>query len=260
LSVLAAQTEADAQRLRALGSAEPAVCGNLKFDVDVPDEMLTLGARLRRNFGPNRAVWLAASTREGEEALVLDALTRCALPDSLLVLVPRHPQRFEAVAELLEQRGLRYQKRSDNVPIRPQTQVVLGDSMGEMFAYYAASDVAFVGGSLVRTGGQNLIEACAVGVPVLVGPYTFNFDAAADAAIAAGAALRVGTPVALARAVRELLGDEDQRGAMRRAGLAFAGAHQGAAQRILELIEPYLYSNSELPLPANLGRTPGGRA
>jgi len=127
---------------------------------------------------------------------------------------------------------------------------VLGDSMGEMFAYYAASDVAFVGGSLVRTGGQNLIEACAVGVPVLVGPHTFNFEAAAEAAVDARAARRVTDAASLAAAVQELLGDEQARAAMRRAGLAFAGAHQGAAQRILELIEPYIVPNlATVPVP-----------
>jgi 3-deoxy-D-manno-octulosonic-acid transferase len=255
LSVLAAQSEADAQRLRGLGSAEPAVCGNLKFDVDVPDDMLTLGTRLRRAFGPQRPVWLAASTREGEEALVLDAYARCALPDALLVLVPRHPQRFDDVARLLHERGLRCQRRSENAPIRPDTQVVLGDSMGEMFAYYAASDVAFVGGSLVRTGGQNLIEACAVGVPVLVGPHTFNFEAAAEAAVAAGAARRVADSAQLGTSVRDILGDEALRGRMRRAGLAFAGAHQGAARRILELLEPFIAIDGATATP---GRRPNG--
>lgn len=258
LSVLAAQTEADAQRLRALGSAEPAVCGNLKFDVDVPDVMLTLGARLRRAFGPQRPVWLAASTRDGEETQVLDAFARCAVPNALLVIVPRHPQRFDEVAGLVRERGLRYQRRSENAPIRPETQVVLGDSMGEMFAYYAACDVAFVGGSLVRTGGQNLIEACAVGVPVLIGPHTFNFAAAAEAAVATGAALRIRDAAQLGTVVRELLSDEHLRHEMRRAGLAFAGAHQGAARRILELIEPFIAIDSAPP-PMPEGFSTGGR-
>ena len=200
LTEIAAQTEADAVRLTALGARAPTVCGNVKFDIVMPEPMRELGAHLRRLFGIHRTVWVAASTRSGEETLVLDAMLRCGLPDALLVLVPRHPQRFEEVAGQLAMRSLRFQRRSEDGPIRPSTQVVLGDSMGEMFAYYAASDAAFIGGSLVPTGGQNLIEACAAGTPVLVGPHTYNFKSVTEDAIAAGAALRVTDAAELGRA------------------------------------------------------------
>src|SRR5262249_47543988 len=149
----------------------------------------SLAAQFRERFG-QRKVLLAASTREGEEELLLDALEREAADNTLLVIVPRHPQRFDSVAQLLADRGLKFARRSDNAPLAADCNLMLGDSMGEMAAYYRACDVAFVGGSLLAYGGQNLIEACAAGVPVLVGPYTYNFAQAAESAIAAGAALR----------------------------------------------------------------------
>ncbi|MGE5386627.1 MAG: lipid IV(A) 3-deoxy-D-manno-octulosonic acid transferase, partial [Betaproteobacteria bacterium] len=172
LSGAAAQDEADAARLLALGVKTVVVCGNLKFDVRVPEAMKDQGRRWRDALD-KRPIWLAASTREGEEELVLDALARVG-GDALLVLVPRHPQRFKAVAELLDQRGLATVCRSVGLP-NAQTRIWLGDSMGEMVAYYTLADVAFVGGSLLPLGGQNLIEAAACGCPVLVGPHTFNF-------------------------------------------------------------------------------------
>src|SRR5207249_10675901 len=145
---------------------------------------------LRQRFG-SRAVGLAASTREREEELLLDALDQNALGDAILVIVPRHPQRFDTVAQLLASRGLKFTRRSTNAPLDADCDIVLGDSMGEMAAYYRACDVAFVGGSLLTYGGQNLIEACAAGVPVLIGPYTYNFAQAAESAVAAGAAALV---------------------------------------------------------------------
>ncbi len=144
---------------------------------------------LPRRIG-SRQVLLAASTRDGEEALLLDAFARLAPPEILLALVPRHPQRFDEVARLAAARGLTLQRRSEDQPVAAQTRVWLGDSMGEMFAYYASADVALIGGSWLPFGGQNLIEACAVGTPVVVGPHTFNFAAVAEQAIATGAALQ----------------------------------------------------------------------
>jgi 3-deoxy-D-manno-octulosonic-acid transferase len=152
------------------------------------------------------------------------------------VIVPRHPQRFDEVAALIARRGLKFQRRSEARSIAPETQVVLGDSMGELFAYYAACDVAFVGGSLVPLGGQNLIEPCAVGVPVLIGPHTFNFEEAARQAVEEGAALRVADEAALAAAVAALLADAAQRRRMAEAGLAFAQRHRGAVERVLARI------------------------
>lgn len=235
LTRVAAQTREDAQRLAALGAADVAVTGNLKFDVTPSGAHLELGRGWKKNYGA-RPVLLAASTRDGEEALLLDALAALTVPGVLLVIVPRHPQRFDEVAALLERRGIRYQRRSAGGPVSPDTAVLLGDSMGEMAAYYAASDVAFIGGSLLPFGGQNLIEACAVGKPALLGPHTYNFAEAAERAIAAGAALRIADEKELAHAASELLRDETERARMGAAGLAFSQAHQGATQRVMQII------------------------
>lgn len=234
LSGVAAQTAGDAERLAGLGAATVEVSGNLKFDVTPAPDKLALGQAWRAAVG-DRPVWLAASTREGEEPLVLDAWRRVAVPDALLVLVPRHPQRFDEVAGLLRQQGLACGRRSEGLPAA-DTSVWLGDSMGEMAAYYALADLAFIGGSLLPLGGQNLIEAAACGCPVLVGPHTFNFLQATDDAIAAGAARRVADPAALGDTVNMLLGDGAARQAMRAAARRFAQAHQGAAGRMLVLI------------------------
>jgi 3-deoxy-D-manno-octulosonic-acid transferase len=153
-----------------------------------------------------------------------------------MAIVPRHPQRFDEVARLLEARGIRYQRRSSGKTVSPETQVVLGDSMGEMFAYYAACDIAFVGGSLVPLGGQNLIEACAAGKPVLVGPSNFNFSEATERAVEAGAAIRVADAEGVAREAARLLRDPDELRRMSKAAMMFAEAHRGATARVLELI------------------------
>ncbi|MCE5181738.1 MAG: lipid IV(A) 3-deoxy-D-manno-octulosonic acid transferase [Betaproteobacteria bacterium] len=240
LSAIAAQTEADARRLTKLGAPAVKITGNLKFDMAVPQSAIDLGKTLRAQFGAERPVFLAASTRDGEEALILQALGKTAIPGLLVVIVPRHPQRFNQVAELLGKSGLRFQRRSANLPVAAETQVMLGDSMGEMFAYYAACDIAFIGGSLLPLGGQNLIEAAAIGKPVLIGPHTFNFAEATDLAIQAGAALRVADADELAQTVGELLKSPEKVQAMSAAALAFAERHRGATERLMALIEPYL--------------------
>jgi len=235
LAGCAAQTPDDAARLQALGARRVEVVGNLKFDVAVPQAALELGRELRLRFGESRPVWVAGSTREGEEALLLDALDHepSALPSpTLIVIVPRHPQRFDAVAALLGDRGIPFVRRSTNAAVPGDVRVVLGDSMGEMFAYYAASDVAFVGGSLLPLGGQNLIEPISLGVPTLVGPHTFNFAEATHNAIAAGAAARVADANELLVAAGELLAHPDQRATMRAHALAFSAAHRGATERL----------------------------
>lgn len=234
LAGVAAQTPGDAERIAALGATAVDVCGNLKFDVTPAAEKLALGAEWRRTIGA-RPVWLAASTREGEEELVLAAWSRVSVPNALLVLVPRHPQRFSEVAGLLARQGLSGVRRSEGLPTA-ETQVWLGDSMGEMAAYYALADLAFIGGSLLPLGGQNLIEAAACGCPVLVGPHTFNFLQATEDAIAAGAARRVASPAALGEAVAGLLQNENELVLMRQSASRFAAAHQGAALRTLDLI------------------------
>ncbi len=237
LTGAAAQNETDAERLRALGVRRVQVCGNLKFDVTLPADKQALGRQWRAAIG-ERPVWLAASTREGEEELILDAWQATG-GETLLVMVPRHPQRFDVVAQAILRRGQRPLRRTEGMPTA-KTRIWLGDSMGEMVAYYTLADVAFVGGSLLPLGGQNLIEAAACGCPVLVGPHTFNFAQATEDALAAGAARRVESAEQLATAFVALQTDTAARAAMRAAGLAFAAAHRGATGRTLDFIAPPL--------------------
>ena len=237
ITLVAAQTEADAQRISSLGAPQVAITGSIKFDVVPPGAALEKGAWLRGQIG-QRPVFLCASTREGEETLILDAWTRHAGKpgDALLVIVPRHPQRFDEVAKLVEAQGLRLVRRSQLEQGVGDAEVLLGDSMGEMFAYYAACDCAYIGGSLLPLGGQNLIEACALGKPVLVGEHTFNFADATEDAVASGGALRVPGAAALAAEAARLLRDDGARQAMGAAALAFAGRHRGATLRTVELL------------------------
>ena len=236
LAAIGAQTAADAARLTQLGARRVTVTGNIKFDITPPAEMLALGQTLRARIG-ERPVVLAASTREGEEAVLVDAFVRHAPGDALLLLVPRHPQRFDAVAAELAARRLATQRRSADETIAAHTRVLLGDSMGEMFAYYAAADVALIGGSWLPFGGQNLIEACAVGTPVVVGPHTFNFQAVAQDAVRAGAALRAEDADAGMQAALALVADDDARTRFSAAGRAFATTHQGATARSIAILE-----------------------
>lgn len=235
LAAIGAQSAADAARLTQLGARRVTVTGNLKFDIAPPGAMLVLGRSLRERIG-NRPVLLAASTREGEEALLLDAFVRQATPEALLLLVPRHPQRFDEVAALASARGLALQRRSTEEAVRAQTRVLLGDSMGEMFAYYAAADVALIGGSWLPFGGQNLIEACAVGTAVVIGPHTFNFQAVAEDAERAGAAVRAQDAEAGMRVALALVADPARRDEIAAAGRAFATTHQGATARSVALL------------------------
>ena len=236
LAGVAAQTRADADRLEALGARDVAVTGNLKFDIAVPDDASALASRLRALYGP-RPVFLAASTRDGEEAMLLDALARHPLPgEALVVIVPRHPQRFDEVAALVTARGFAHARRTENRPVPAEAGVVLGDSMGEMSGYYGASDVAFVGGSLAPLGGQNLIEALALGVPVLVGPHTFNFAEAAARAVEAEGAIRVADADDLVAKASMLLDDPARRAAMRVHAQGFVAAHRGATERTWQYV------------------------
>ncbi|MHB1174908.1 MAG: lipid IV(A) 3-deoxy-D-manno-octulosonic acid transferase [Sulfuriferula sp.] len=240
LAAVVAQTHADAERLSLLGAQGIEVAGNLKFDCEPLPAQLQTGEQLRAQSGGSRPVFVAASTREGEEGLVLDALERLASPGLLTMIVPRHPQRFDEVAALLEQRGVIYQRRSAGEPVAVQTAVLLGDTMGELFAYYRAADMAFVGGSLLPFGGQNLIEAAAVGCPVLIGPHTWNFTDVARQAIACGAAQRVEDVAGLARALKDLLDDASRRRRMSEAAQAFSLAHRGTVQRLMQVIGRFL--------------------
>ena len=215
LDAVCAQSAADAERLRGLGARSLEVTGNLKFDIEPDEAKVAAGRAWRRELG--RSVVLLASTREGEEEMLLQ---EASATDALIVVVPRHPRRFDEVARWAQSRRSR--------AARPAAgdRVHLGDTMGEMAFYYAACDVAVIGGSFSPLGGQNLIEALAVGAPVIVGPHMFNFSEATQLALQAGAALQAADAQAALREALGLLRDEGRRKAMSEAGKALCAAHR----------------------------------
>jgi 3-deoxy-D-manno-octulosonic-acid transferase len=232
-----AQSIPDAQRLREAGAKPVEVCGNLKFDISPPPKMLALGLGWRTSH--RRETLLLASSREGEEPMLLDAWMRLPAPRPLLLIVPRHPQRFGDVAGMVRTRGLRFARRSQWGD-RPQQQdldvdVWLGDSMGEMPIYYASADVCMLGGSFAEFGGQNLIEAAACGCPIVMGPHTFNFAAASELALQSRAAIRVDDMVqGVERAVA--LARDPQRNEWVERAFNFAAMHRGATERMVERV------------------------
>ena len=243
LSAIAAQTADDTSRLQALGAQNISVAGNLKFDVKPPADSLEKGLQLRSLFG-EKPVFLAASTREGEEELILDAVKDLNI---LTIIVPRHPQRFDEVAAIFEQRGVSYQRKTllNNTALQPTNiqaydDALLGDSMGELFTYYAACDFTFIGGSLLAYGGQNLIEAATMGKPILIGEHTFNFAEASANAVAAGAAIRVKDAVELREKIEFLLQNKSVVTTMQNAALVFSAGSQGATVRVMRLIADFL--------------------
>ena len=240
--VIAAQSSADAERFCSIGApAERThVAGNIKFDFEPPCDAELCGRRWREQNAPDRMVWVAGSTHEGEEQLVLDAhqQVRRRFADALLVLVPRHPNRFDAVRDLLTRRGERAAYRSAGALVAPSDSVMLGDTMGELMMFYAAGDVAFVAGSLVPIGGHNLLEPVSLGLPTLTGPHNFNSEEIAQLLLDAGAARIVTNAVQLAQDVTGLFGDAKRRAAMGAAGKAVLDANRGALDRLLTLIQP----------------------
>ena len=223
LAAACAQSADDAARLSSLGVREVAVTGNLKFDVQPDAAQVAAGRAWRAALG--RPVLLLASTRDGEEQLLLKEIP--GKGNLLVMIVPRHPQRFDEVAQWADARRTRQEIPSDN------QRIYLGDTMGEMAFYYAASDVALIGGSFMPLGGQNLIEALAAGTPVVVGPSMYNFAEATRLALAAGAAVQADGPAGAVRQALELLADERRRAAMAQAGRELCAAHRGATDRQL---------------------------
>jgi 3-deoxy-D-manno-octulosonic-acid transferase len=242
--VIAAQSESDAERFRSIGATPERthVTGNIKFDFQPPAGIEDQGRRWRERRAPARPVWVAGSTHEGEETIVLDAhrLVLERFPDALLVLVPRHPQRFNQVHDLLVKRRERSVDRSSGASISPATSVLLVDTMGELMMFYAASDVAFVAGSLIPVGGHNLLEPASIGRPVLTGPNNFNSEGIAQLLMDAGAAFVVADTQQLAHAVTGLLEDAELRSVMGTAGRAVLDANRGALDRLLTLVDPLL--------------------
>jgi 3-deoxy-D-manno-octulosonic-acid transferase len=240
---IAAQSDADAQRFRNLGvgSDRVAITGSLKFDLSLPASLLEQAEVLRRELGTERPVWVAASTREGEEISVIRAHRQLLqqLPDCLLILVPRHLERFDQVAQLCQQQGLAIQRRSDPSH-QGQAQVYLGDSMGELPLLLAAGDAAFIGGSLVKLGGHNVLEAAVLGKAVAFGPYMFNFPTISRWLLAAEAAVEVQDAESLAAIMRLWLTNADLRDQVGEEGRQLVARHRGAGKRLLPLIEKLL--------------------
>ena len=244
-TVLAAQSQADADRLREL-QAPPAsihVTGSIKYDVALPASLREQADALRIEWGRGRPVWLAASTHEGEEELVLKAHDELAkrFPDQLLIIVPRHPERFATVTRLVRRAGCRVALRSENrSSLESTVEVLIGDTMGELQLFYGAVDVAFVGGSLVPTGGHNLLEAAVVGTPTVFGPHMFNFQAISQLTLERGAGVQIADAAQLAPAIADFLGNANRRFEVGEAGKRLIAENRGAVARTLRLIEGLL--------------------
>lgn len=239
VGLIATQTEADAGRFLSIGAPQAVVrtLGNIKYDLELPADYFAQASALRQTLFGSRKVWIAASTHEGEEAQVLQAFARLRTehPDLLLVLVPRHPQRFDKVADLCRAEGFKSCRRSLG-EVAGDADVFLVDTLGELRLFYAAADIAFVGGSLVPVGGHNVLEPALAGVPVLFGPHMFNFDEAGRLLIEAGGAVRVKDASGLAAQVDSLLGDSERAARMGENGRAFVEAGRGALRRVEEAL------------------------
>lgn len=241
---VAAQSAEDASRFQSIGSAPERthVAGNVKFDLQLAAGIIDQGRSLRAAFGSGRPVWIAGSTHAGEEEQLLDAHARllAEMPDALLLLVPRHKDRFAAVTELLVRRGVRFARRSGGVVPDAGSQVLLVDTVGELALLYACADVAFVGGSLVAVGGHNLLEPAALGLPVLTGPHYFNSREIAQLLLERGAALQVADAQELAAVLRRLLDDPQERRRIGAAGKQIVESNRGSVARLLALTDPWL--------------------
>lgn len=241
------QTEVDAQRLQVLGAPQARIyiTGNIKFDAKLPQSLKEEGQALRRILGVSRSVWIAASTHAGEDEIVLDAhnYIRARMKDCLLVLVPRHPERFEYVVGLAKRRGLKVAVWTERPQQCNNIDVVVGNTMGELPVFYSASDVSFVGGSLVKSGGHNLLEAAALSLPIFVGAHTFNFSDSTCKLIDLGVCERVDDAASLAQGVIRYFEDANLRYRVGETAVSFVARNQGAAHRIMRIIEGIIPSS-----------------
>ncbi|MDY0972827.1 lipid IV(A) 3-deoxy-D-manno-octulosonic acid transferase [Siccibacter turicensis] len=244
ITLIAAQNEEDGERFIALGAqrSQLTVTGSLKFDISVTPQLASKALTLRRQWAPHRPVWIATSTHEGEESIVVAAHQALLkeFPDLLLILVPRHPERFPDAVNLVREAGLSYITRSSGEVPSTSTQVVIGDTMGELMLLYGIADLAFVGGSLVERGGHNPLEPAAHAIPVLMGPHTFNFKDICARLDEANGLITVTDESSLVTAVASLLNDEDYRNYYGHHAVEVLYQNQGALQRLLQLLEPYL--------------------
>ena len=241
VSQIAAKSKMDAQRLITIGADQQQieVTGDLKFDVILPPSLHEQGETFRMAWGPDRLVLLAGSTHEGDEGPVLDAFSGLLkrFPQALLVFVPRHPERFARVAQAARAGGLEVSLRSEGISCPASTQCFVIDAMGELLQFYAACDVAFVGGSLDRIGGHNVLEPAALARPVLVGPHTFNFEDITEQLLTVGAGIRVSSAKELEEATARLFARPELRDQMGRAGLKLVRSGQGALERTMDKVE-----------------------
>ena len=242
--IIAAQSKADADRFRSLGasSVRTWVIGNIKFDIELPENLASDGKRLRAEMFGDRPVWIAASTHDQEEQQVLaaHALLQKSFPELLLILVPRHPERFEDVRRLLEQQEFGFVRRTEGDGCGLSRSVFLLDTMGELPLFYAASDIAFVGGSLVPVGGHNLLEPAALGLPVISGPNVFNAQEIADMFVENGACEVVENSSALAAAIASLVADPEAAAAMGSRGREIVQSNRGSLRKLMGLLEPLI--------------------
>ncbi len=237
----AVQGAMDRKHLELLGvpSEKISETGSIKFDITIQASLRESAEVLRRQLGSDRLIWIAGSTREGEEGRILSVYKELKKEFSslLLVLVPRHPERFDVVARKIQRRGLEYVRRTQGInEVVPEIDIYLGDTMGELSLMYASSDVAFVGGSLEPLGGQNILEPCALGVPVVFGPHMFNFPDISRWAIKEGAGKMVNNSSELKQVLRELLANPSIRDEMGSNGIDFMQAHNGAVLKNFDLI------------------------
>ncbi|MRT26159.1 3-deoxy-D-manno-octulosonic acid transferase [Enterobacteriaceae bacterium RIT697] len=244
ITLIAAQNAEDGERFLSLGlkRSHLTVTGSLKFDISVTPELAAKAVTLRRQWASRRPVWIATSTHEGEEAIVLDAHRRLLqqFPDLLLILVPRHPERFKDACDLTQKRGFSFTLRSSGEIPSSSTQVVIGDTMGELMMLYGIADLAFVGGSLVERGGHNPLEPAAHAIPVLMGPHIWNFKDICAKLQQAEGLITVTDVVSLQKEVANLLQDDDYRRYYGRHAVEVLHQNQGALQRLLQLLEPHL--------------------
>jgi len=244
LGAVAAQSEADAERFVALGvpAGRVRVTGSMKFDMAIRGSVKEQAEVLRRDWGNDRPVWVAASTHEGEEEAVIEAHRQVLrrLPEALLVLVPRHPERFDRAAQLVRRAGLAMVRRTERAAVTPDTAVFLGDTMGELPVFLGAADAAFVGGSLVDIGGHNVLEPAAFGVPVVFGPHMHNFAAISEMLLGADAALQVPDAQGLGEVVLRWLGDASERTRIGENGRRVVEANRGALERTWRMVADLL--------------------
>ncbi|TDN48512.1 3-deoxy-D-manno-octulosonic-acid transferase [Buttiauxella sp. JUb87] len=248
ITLIAAQNEEDGGRFIELGlkRSQLTVTGSLKFDISVTPELAARAITLRRQWAPHRKVWIATSTHDGEESIILDAHRQllAKFPDLLLILVPRHPERFKDARDMAQKAGFSYIMRSSGEKPSNSTQVVIGDTMGELMMLYGIADLAFVGGSLVERGGHNPLEPSAHAIPVLMGPHTFNFKDICAKLQSADGLITVTDAASLVNEITTLLTDEDYRLYYGRHAVEVLHQNQGALQRLLQLLQPYLPQRS----------------